>query len=214
MLIPYEEPKVPEVSRSKIEKIHLFTQIFTYVMKSVAAIAVAFWGFYSTVYVKREKELAEYNLKELEQKTTQESHVLAKVDFAVQPGIDAKKILIVKVALSNRGNKETRVTLDNQALTLVPVTFNDGNPIFHKPISLRSGRCLGTIDRAILDFVDIGAGESHELTFAQQIENPGVYLIHFLAFNSTSPAEQSASFLGVEVPYRYSVGADQYVMVE
>jgi len=182
-------------------------------MTGVAAIAVAFWGSYSAIYIKKEKEVTEYTFKELEQKTTQKPHVQAKVALTVQSGIDEKKLLIVKITLSNLGTKESRVILDNDALTLVPVAFSDGNPIFRKPISLLPGRYAGTINRIPLNFVDIGAGESHEITFAQQIENPGVYLIHFLALNDTIPPEQEVSITGV-VPYKYAVGEDQYVVVE
>ena len=128
--------------------------------------------------------------------------------MTVQSGIDEKKLLIVKVTLSNLGNRESRVTLDNDDLTLVPVAFSDGNASFQQPISLQSGRYSGTINRLPLNFVDIGAGESHEITFARLIENPGVYLIHFLALNDIIPPEQDVSVKGL-VPYKYADGVDR-----
>ena len=61
--------------------------------------------------------------------------------------------------------------------------------------------------------VSIGAGESYEITFVQKLENPGIYLIHFLALNGIDPSAEEYSVTG-GLPYKYSVGVDQYVVVE
>lgn len=200
-------------SLSKIEKIHLGTQILAQATTIIAAIVVAVWGYYSTVYVKKEKEVTEYTLKEMDQKTTQKPHVQAKVESTVQPLMDGQNLLQVKVVLSNVGNKESEVILDDYALTLVPVTFDGGEPIFQKPINLLSGRYAGTLNRLPLRFVNVGAGESYELTFVQNLENPGIYLIHFLALNGIDPPPEDF-LIKSGVPYKYSVGADQYVVVK
>ena len=60
-----------ESSLSKIEKIHLGTQTLAQATTIIAAIVVAVWGYYSTVYVNKVKEVTEYTLKDLNQKTTQ-----------------------------------------------------------------------------------------------------------------------------------------------
>src|ERR1700712_1303276 len=168
-----------ESSLSKIERIHLGSQILAQAMTIIAAIVVAVWGYYSTVYVKKEKEVTEYTLKEMDQRTTQKPHIQARVESTVQPLMDGQNLLQVKVTLSNVGNKESKVTFDNDALTLIPVAFADGRPLFQKPINLISGRYAGTLNRAPLRFVNVGAGESYEITFVQTLENPGIYLIHF-----------------------------------
>ncbi|WP_085606867.1 MULTISPECIES: hypothetical protein [unclassified Pseudomonas] len=204
---------MPESSLSKIEKIHLGSQILAHATTIIAAIVVAVWGYYSTVYVKKEKEVTEYTLKELDQRTTQKPHIQAKVESSVQPLMDGQNLLQVKVILSNLGNKESKVTLDDDALTLVPVAFAEGKPIYKKPISLLSGRYAGTLNRAPLQFVNVGAGESYEITFVQKIENSGIYLIHFLALNGISPSKDDLFITG-GVPYQYSIGADQYVVVK
>lgn len=203
---------MPKASLSKIEKAHIGVQILAQATTIVAAIVVAVWGYYSTVYVKKEKEVTEYTLKELSQRTTQKPHIQAKVDATVQPLMDGQNLLQIKVTLSNLGNKESRVTLDDDALTLVPVVFAEGKPIYQKPINLHSGRYAGTLNRAPLRFVDVGAGESYEITFVQNLQNPGIYLIHFLALNGISPPAEDFSITG-GMPYQYSVGADQYVVV-
>lgn len=200
-------------SLSKIEKLHLGVQILTHATTIIAAIVVAVWGYYSTVYVKKEKEVTEYTLKELDQKTTQKPHVLAKVESTVQPLIDGQNLLQVKVILSNFGNKESKITLDDDALTLVPVAFVEGRPNYQKPINLLLGRYAGTLTRAPLRFVNVGAGESYEITFVHNLENPGIYLIHFLALNGIDPPVEDFVLTG-GVPYQYSVGADQYVVVK
>lgn len=204
---------MPKDSLSKIEKAHLGVQILAQATTIIAAIVVAIWGYYSTVYVNKEKEVTEYTLKELDQKTTQKPHIQAKVESKIQKLTDGKNLLQVKVILSNLGNKESRVTLDDDALTLVPVAFAEGKPIYNKPINLHSGRYAGTLNRAPLRFVDVGAGESYEITFVQKLENPGIYLIHFLALNGINPPAEDLSITG-GVPYQYSVGADQYVVVK
>lgn len=202
-----------EVSLSKIEKIHLVSQIFAQAMTIIAAIVVAVWGYYSTVYVKKEKEVTEYTLKDMDQRTTQKPHIQAKVETTVQPMMDGQNLLQVKVILSNLGNKESKVTFDDDALTLIPVAFANGKPLYQKPIDLLSGRYAGTLNRAPLRFVNVGAGESYEITFVQSLENPGIYLIHFLALNGIEPSQEDFLITG-GVHYKYSVGADQYLVVK
>lgn len=205
--------KMSESSLSKIEKIHIAVQILAQTTTIIAAIVIAVWGYYSTVYVKKEKEVTEYTLKELDQKTTQKPHIQAKVESTIQPLGDGQNLLQVKVTLSNLGNKESKVTLDEDALTLVPVAFAEGRPTYQNPINLLSGRYAGTLNRAPLRFVNVGAGESYEITFVQNVENPGIYLIHFLALNGIDPTAEDFLITG-GVPYKYSVGADQYVVVK
>lgn len=202
-----------EISLSKIEKIHLWSQILSQAMTIIAAIVVAVWGYYSTVYVKKEKEVTEYTLKDMDQRTTQKPHIQAKVESTVQPLMDGQNLLQVKVILSNIGNKDSKVTFDDDALTLIPVAFANGKPLYQKPINLLSGRYAGTLNRAPLRFVNVGAGESYEITFVQNLENPGIYLIHFLALNGIEPSQEDFLITG-GVRYKYSVGADQYLVVK
>jgi hypothetical protein len=136
---------MPENSLSKIEKTHIGIQILAQTTTIIAAIVVAVWGYYSTVYVKKEKEITEYTLMDLQQKTTQKPHIQAKVESTVQPLADGQNLLQIKVILSNLGNKESKVSLDDDALTLVPVLFDEGKPIYRTPINLQSGRYAGTI---------------------------------------------------------------------
>lgn len=198
---------------SKIEKTHLLIQIFAHATTIIAAIVLAFWGYYSVVYVKKEKEVTELTLAELNQKTTQKPHIQAKVESTLQQLTDGKNLLQVQVTISNIGNRESRVILDDNALVLVPVTFAEGTPIYQPSISLQSGRYAGTSARMPLKFVDVGAGESHEFTFIQKIEDPGVYLIHFLALNGTDPSEE-IYYTNDFVQYKYAVGVDNYIVVK
>ena len=200
-------------SLNKLENVSLWIQNCAQIATALAALSVVAWAYYSTVYVKKEKEVTEYMLRELEQKTTQESHIQVKVEPSIQPAMDGRNLLQVKVILANLGNKEGRVILDHEALVLVPVTFVEGKPIYEKPIDLRLGRYGGTPGRVPLDFVNIGAGESYEITFVQSLENPGVYLIHFLALHDMATQDGYVDGIGV-IPYRYAVGADEYVVVK
>ena len=209
----FRSQKMSENTLSKIEKVHLGFQILAKATTIIAAIVVAVWGYYSTVYVNKEKEVTEYTLKNLIQKTTQKPHIQAKVESVVQPLMEGQNLLQVKVVLSNLGNKDRKVILDDDALTLVPVTFAAGKPIYQKPINLLSGRYAGTLNRAPLRFVNVGAGESYEITFVHNLDKPGIYLIHFLALNGIDPSPEDLLITG-GVPYQYSVGADRYVLVE
>jgi hypothetical protein len=203
---------VSKGSLSKIEKVHLGTQILTQTTTIIAAAVVAVWGYYSTVYVKKEREVTQYTLKELEQKTTQKSHIQASVVSTVQKMPDGWNLVVIRVTLSNLGNKEGRVTLDEHALTLVPVNFAEGKPTYRSSISLQSSRYAGSLARIPMNFVDVGAGESHEITFVQKIDEPGVYLIHFLALNGVDPPAEIVS--NSDLPrYRYAVGVDEYLVV-
>ncbi|WP_024645083.1 hypothetical protein [Pseudomonas syringae] len=204
---------MPENSLSKIEKTHIGIQILAQTTTIIAAIVVAVWGYYSTVYVKKEKEITEYTLMNLQQKTTQKPHIQAKVESTVQPLADGQNLLQIKVMLSNLGNKESKVSLDDDALTLVPVLFDEGKPIYGTPINLQSGRYAGTYNRVPLRFVNVGAGESYEITYVHNIENPGTYLIHFLALNGVNPSPEDIIATG-GLPYKYSVGVDQYLVIK
>lgn len=203
---------MPENSLSKIEKVHIGIQIIAQITTIIAAIVVAVWGYYSTVYVKKEKEITDYTLMELEQKTTQKPHIQAKIESVVQPLADGQSLLRISVILSNLGNKESKISLDENALTLVPVLFVEGKPIYRKPINLQSGRYFGTYNRSPLSFVTVGAGESYEITYVQSIDSPGVYLVHFLALNGLEPSPEDVLATG-GLQYKYSVGADQYVVL-
>lgn len=196
-----------------MEKILLGMQIAAQATTILAAIVVGLWAIYSTIYVKKEKEVTEYNLKDLRQKTAQIPHIQAKVESIVQPTENDLNLLQIKVILFNLGNKPSRVSLDENTLTLIPVTFTEGKPIFQKPINLLSGRYMGTLSRVPLQFVDIGAGESYEFTFVHSLKDPGTYLIHFLALNSTDPSKKDLSLTG-NIPYQYAVGADQYIVIK
>ncbi|CDH23554.1 hypothetical protein [Xenorhabdus bovienii] len=204
---------MPNNSSRKVEIIHLGLQILSQATTIIAAIVVGLWGYYSTVYVKKEKEVTEYTLKEFEQRTTQKPHIQAKVESTIQPIENGLNLLQVKVTLSNLGNKESNVILDDDALTLIPVAFSEGKPIYQKPINLLSGRYAGTLSRIPLQFVNIGAGESYELTFVHSLKNPGTFLIHFLALNGITPSEKEFSFTK-GIPYQYAVGADQYIVIK
>lgn len=204
---------MPENSLSEIEKTHIGIQILAQTTTIIAAIVVAVWGYYSTVYVKKEKEITEYTLMDLQQKTTQKPHIQAKVESTVQPLADGQNLLQIKVILSNLGNKESKVSLDDDALTLVPVLFDEGKPIYGTPINLQSGRYAGTYNRVPLRFVNVGAGESYEITYVHNIENPGTYLIHFLALNGVNPSPEDIIATG-GLPYKYSVGVDQYLVIK
>ncbi|PHM65717.1 hypothetical protein Xsto_01869 [Xenorhabdus stockiae] len=115
---------MPNNSFRKVEIIHLGLQILSQATTIIAAIVVGLWGYYSTVYVKKEKEVTEYTLKEFEQRTTQKPHIQAKVESTIQPIENGLNLLQVKVTLSNLGNKESNVILDDDALTLIPVAFS------------------------------------------------------------------------------------------
>ncbi|SFX07527.1 hypothetical protein [Pseudomonas sp. NFACC36] len=199
-------------SLSKIERVHICVQILAQATTIIAAIVVAVWGWYSTLYVTKQKEVTDYTLKEMNQKTTQKPHIQAKVESTIQPLTGGENLLQVRVILSNLGNKESKVILDDDSLTLVPVAFADGKPLYQKPIGLVSGRYSGSLNRAPLKFVDIGENESYEITFVHHLEHPGVYLIHFLALNGTAPSSEDL-LIKSGIPYKYSVGADQYVIV-
>lgn len=203
---------MPEKSLSTLEKVHLGFQIVGQLTTIIAAIVVAAWAYYSTVYVKKEKEVTDYTLRELDQKTTQKPHIQAKVESTIQSLVDGQHLLQIKVILSNLGNKESKVALDDDALTLVPVVFAEGRPVYLEPINLLTGRYAGTRNRTPLRFVNVGAGESYEITFVHNVDDPGIYLIHFLALNGIDPTAEEVLIAG-GLPYKYSVGADQYVVV-
>ncbi|HCD5425975.1 TPA: hypothetical protein OMS29_003429 [Klebsiella aerogenes] len=201
-----------ESRQGRLEKWHLIVQIAAQATTIVAAIAVGVWAVYSTFYVKKEQLITEYTLKELTQKTTREPHIQARIDATLKPLDTDDCLLQVKVTLSNPGNLEGKVLLDDSALTLVSVNFSGGDPVYHSPVSLMTGRYTGTLQRLVLPFVNIGAGESYELTFIHRINTPGTYLIRFLALNDTADQEKQHSVSDLP-PYQYSVGADQYVVI-
>ncbi|EOL8987615.1 hypothetical protein ACM92P_002136 [Cronobacter dublinensis] len=179
----------------------------------IATIVIGVWGYYSTIHVKKEKEITDYTLKELKQKTTQAPHIQTKIQPIIERGEGGLIILVVKVTLSNLGTKESRVTFDDDSLALIPVELSHGKPVFEEPINLLSGRYTGNLHRLPLPFVDIGAGETYEFTFAHGIKKTGTYLIHFLALNGIAPSQEVISATN-GLHYKYSVGADEYLVIK
>lgn len=199
---------------TKMEKVLHGSQILSNATTFFAAIVLGVWGVYSTVYVSKAREIAEYTLKDLELKTQQTSHIQAKLETSLKAVTfpESGQLLTINVTLSNGGSKESRVTLDDESLALIPVSFIDGSPRYQLPINIIKGRYPGTLGRFPLNWIDIGAGESYELTYVHLISRPGIYLVHFLSHNGTVPSEDINK--STVLPFKYSVGADHYLIIE
>ncbi|EOC1351429.1 hypothetical protein ACTV70_002874 [Cronobacter dublinensis] len=204
------------MKKKTLRKVHVFNfwiQPVAQLITIITTIVVGVWGCYSTIHIKKEKEITDYTLKELKQKTTQTPHIQAKIQPIIERGDGGLIILVVKVTLSNLGNKESRVTFDDNSLALIPVELSHGKPVFEESINLLSGRYTGNLHRLPLPFVDIGAGETYEFTFAHGINKTGTYLIHFLALNGIAPSQEVISATN-GLHYKYSVGADEYLVIK
>lgn len=188
------------------------SQIINNVLTSIAAIFVGAWACYSALYVKQEKKVTEYTLKELALKTEKAPHVETKLETILEPLADGQYLLQVNVILSNHGNRETRVDLDNESLSLVPVIFNDGHPSFQNPVNLSTGRYPGSPHRVALNWIDIGASETYSLSYVHTLRTPGTYLIHFMSLNGSEPQARTDHF--TSLPIKYAVGADKYITIK
>lgn len=200
------------VMSTKIDKLLLCSQVLSNFTTFIAAIVLGVWGFYSTFYVNKVKEVTEYTLEDWKHRTSLKPHIQAKVETSLEQISEGKHLLKIVVTLSNLGERESRVTLDDQSVSIVPVAFDDGIPEFQSPINLANGRYTGTVNRLALDWIDIGSGESYELTYAYLLSEAGTYLVHFLSHNGSSPEKGEAGVFAL--PYKYSVGADKYVVVK
>ena len=192
---------------SKMEKLHLGSQILSNFTTFIVAIVLGVWAVYSTFYVSKVNEVTEYTLQDWKNRTNLKPHIKAKVETDLEDIGNSEKLLKVVVTLSNSGDQESRVSLDDQSISIVPVVFEGGSPRFLAPTNLADGRYNGTLDRLALDWIDIGSGESYELTYVHLISHPGTYLVHFLSHNGLEPK------VGL-LPIKYSVGADKYVVIK
>lgn len=192
---------------NKMEKLHLGSQVLSNFTTFIVAIVLGVWAVYSTFYVSKVNEVTEYTLQDWRNRTNLKPHIQAKVETDLEDVGDGKKLLKVVVTLSNSGDQESRVSLDDQSISIVPVVFEGGSPRFLAPTNLADGRYNGTLNRLALDWVDIGSGESYELTYVHLISRPGTYLVHFLSHNGLEPK-------GGLLPIKYSVGADKYVVIK
>jgi len=199
--------RIHRLMSSKMEKLHLGSQVLSNCTTFIAAIVLGVWGLYSTFYVNKVSEVTEYTLQDWKNRTNLKPHIQAKVETDLEDVGDSKKLLKVVITLSNSGDQESRVSLDEQSISLVPVGFEDGSPRFLAPKNLADGRYNGTLNRMALDWVDIGSGESYELTYVHLISHPGTYLVHFLSHNGLE-------LKGSSLPIKYTVGADKYIVVK
>lgn len=193
-----------------LESLLKYSPLVNNITTIIVAMVVGAWAIFSTISVKKEGQIADFKLRELEQRTQQLPHIAAKLDIVTEKAIDQKNIVNIKIILTNTGNKESRVILDNESLTLVPVSFEKGVPVYHQPINLINSRYRGPAKRFIMNWIDIGAGESYTLNFVQLVDQPGTYLVHFLALydNQTIKDEKNFPF-----SLQYSVGEDKYIMI-
>ncbi|MBS0904162.1 hypothetical protein JK229_03370 [Pantoea dispersa] len=188
-----------------------YSPLVTNIVTIIVAMVVGTWAIFSTISVRKEGQIAEYKLRELEQRTQQLPHVAARVEILTEKNVNQDQIIKIKVVLTNSGNKESRIQLDNESLTLVPVSFNKGEPVYNEPINLINGRYRGAAKRYIMNWIDIGAGESYTLNFVHSINQSGTYLVHFLAFNDTQPNNKLKNDI---FSFQYAVGEDKYFTIE
>jgi hypothetical protein len=188
-------------------------QIVSAWITAAAAIAVGIWAAWSSVYIKQEREVTSYTLRDLEMRTKTLPVVKATLIAKVDPMPTGESLLEATVLLSNLGNEECRVVLDRQAMVLVRVFMRNGEPQYQPEISLFSSRYWGQ-NRAVGDFIDIAPGETYELKYIRSIENSGIYLVRFLAVKKSSYTEKFKFDVGLPDGAEYSTGADAYIVLE
>lgn len=189
-----------------------YAQCASYLAAVIATFVLGGWGWWSAYYIKQEKDIAEYTLRDLIQKTTQTPHILSKLTLTTLGTGTGPTTIQVKVNLSNQGTTEARVSLDDHALTLTPFMYSKGMPVFGHEIPLGSTRFSGTY-RRVEDWIAIGVNESYELSYTFQIDEPGNYLLRFLAKKTDDLASESKLGRDHFTKTTFSVGSDEYITI-
>ena len=197
----------PEVRRNLLSQ-----TILNYV--TVLGIVVGgIWIAFNVFYVKQEQEIASYTLRELQQKTALAPHIRSKVTATVLPEPDLPSTVRVRVELSNQGTDASRVVLDNLALSVTGITFQEGIPRYLTEVPIGSTRFKGSF-RQVGDFIDIGAGETYAISYIFQLSAPGTYLIRFLANMDSPYLKDYKQKVGTPVYSKYSTGDDTYITIQ
>ncbi|WP_347929183.1 hypothetical protein [Pseudomonas helvetica] len=171
------------------------------------------WIAFNVIYVKQEQEIASYTLRELKQKTSLAPHVRSKVTATVSPKSDAPSTVQVRVELSNQGTAASRVILDNFALSVTGIAFKEGIPLYLTEVPVGSTRFKGNF-RQVGDFIDIGAGETYDISYIFQLSAPGTYLIRFLANMDSPYLKEYKQKVGTPAYSEYSTGDDTYISIQ
>ncbi|EGH71123.1 hypothetical protein [Pseudomonas syringae] len=88
----------------------LISQIALNCVSILAVLIGGVWIAFNALYVKQEKQISAYTLRELEQKTNLAPHVKSKVTATVgEAQGNAGSIVQVRVELSNQGTDAQRV---------------------------------------------------------------------------------------------------------
>jgi hypothetical protein len=171
------------------------------------------WIAFNVIYVKQEQEIASYTLRELQQKTALTPHIRSKVTTTVLPEPDLPSTVQVRVELSNQGTDASRVILDNLALSVTGITFEEGIPRYLAEVPIGNTRFKGSF-RQVGDFIDIGAGETYAISYIFQLSAPGTYLIRFLANMDSPYLKEYKQKVGTTVYSEYSTGDDTYITIQ
>lgn len=191
----------------------LVSQIALNCVSILAVLIGGVWIAFNALYVKQEQQISAYTLRELEQKTNLAPHVRSKVTATVgEPQGNAGSIVQERVELSNQGTDAQRVILDNGALSVSGIVFMDSMPQFIGEIPMGSTRFEGVL-RQVGKFVDIGAGETYDISYIFRLRSPGTYLVRFLAKMQSPYLDRYKEQVGTPALQDYSVGDDQYITV-
>jgi hypothetical protein len=170
------------------------------------------WIAFNVIYVKQEQEIASYTLQELKQKTSLAPHVRSKVTATVSPKSDAPSTVQVRVELSNQGTAASRVILDSFALSVTGIAFKEGTPRYLTEVPVGGTRFKGNF-RQVGDFIDIGAGETYDISYIFQLSAPGTYLIRFLANMDSPYLKEYKQKVGTPAYSNYSTGDDTHITI-
>lgn len=191
----------------------IISQIALNCVSILAVLIGGVWIAFNALYVKQEKQISAYTLRELEQKTNLAPHVRAKVNATIGESQGAPgSIVQVLVELSNQGTEAQRVILDNGALSIAGIVFFGSVPQFIGEIPMGVTRFKGVM-RQVGDFIDIGAGETYDISYIFRLKSPGTYLVRFLAKMESPYLEEYKQKVGTPALQNYSVGDDQYITI-
>lgn len=194
------------------EKHYTISHMILNYVTIVALLIGGVWVVFNVLYVKQEKSIAEFTLRELQQKTNLMPHIRSKVTTNIKTQEQGASIVQVRVELSNLGSEAQRVFLDDGALSVIKIEFKDGLPQYQSERTVGKTRYKGQL-RQIQNYLDLGAGETYELSFIFQIEDAGTYLVRFLAVMNSPYLEKYKNKVAMPAGYDYSTGEDQYIII-
>ena len=182
-----------------------------------AAVCIAIWAVYS-MWIKNEERIADLEVTKLEQDTKLRSRIILEMKTQIMSKHKDETIIKVDIELTNKGNHTARVLLEDEALSILKVKFNENSIDYNDLKYFGSYRYRGQGKMFIGDYIDISGDETYKISFVTKVIEPGLYLIRSLIKKELFGPEREdhGKYGGGKEDTKFihkAVGTDEYIFI-